>query len=139
MLFRSSFDPREGVFAMSSYRDPHVARTFQVFRDARAFLNGDLGERELTEAILSASKILDPLTSPDTAGRRRIYGDHAGYTHDLEQTYKARLLAVTLDDLRRVMDTYLTPERATYGVVTGRDPNSDDLAALGLKFDVQAI
>lgn len=135
----ASFDPREGVFAMSSYRDPHVARTFQVFRGARTFLSGDLGERELTEAILSASKILDPLTSPDTAGRRRIYGDHAGYTHDLEQTYKARLLAVTLDDLRRVMDTYLTPERATYGVVTGRDPNSDDLAALGLKFDVQAI
>ncbi|NTY01541.1 insulinase family protein [Deinococcus sp. JMULE3] len=135
----ASFDPREGVFAMSSYRDPHVTRTYQVFKDARTFLNGDLGERELTEAILSASKILDPLTSPDTAGRRRIYGDHAGYTQDLEQTYKARLLAVTLDDLRRVMDTYLIEGRATYGVVTGRDPNSDDLAALGLTFDVQAI
>ncbi|UBV42960.1 insulinase family protein [Deinococcus taeanensis] len=136
----ASFDTRDGLFTMSSYRDPHVARTFQVFRDARAFLNTPLGERELTEAVLSASKLLDPLTSPDTAGRMRVFGDHAGYTAAAQQAYKARLLTVTLDDLRRVMDTYLTPGQAAYGLVTGRDPNTlADVQALGLTFDVQSV
>ncbi|MFN4252397.1 insulinase family protein [Deinococcus sp.] len=135
----ASFDTREGVFAMSSYRDPNVARTYRVFRDARAFLDTPLGQRELTEAILGASKVLDPLTSPDTAGRMRFYSDQAGYTPDVQEAYKTRLLAVTLDDLRRVMDTWLTPDRAAYAVVTGRDPNDDTLKELGLTFEVQGV
>ena len=134
----AGFDPRAGVFSMTSYRDPHVARTFQVFRDARTFLDTDLGERELTEAILGASKLLDPLTSPDTVGRLRFFGDQAGYTADVQEAYKARLLGVTLDDLRRVMDTYLTPENAAYALVTGKDPN-EDTAELGLRFEVRGI
>ncbi|MGX9686212.1 insulinase family protein [Deinococcus wulumuqiensis] len=134
----ASFDARSGVFAMSSYRDPNIARTYGVFRDARQFLDTDLGERELTEAILGASKTLDPLTSPDTVGRLRFYGDQSGFTPEVQEAYKARLLSVTLDDLRRVMDTHLTPERAAYALVAGKDP-SEDTAELGLKWDVQGI
>lgn len=134
----ASFDTREGTFTMSSYRDPHVARTYGVFRGARDFLNTGLGARELKEAVLGASKTLDPLTSPDTAGRLRFYGDQAGFTPEVQEAYKARLLAVTLDDLRRVMDTWLTPERAAYALVAGRDPN-EDVRDLGLSFEVQAI
>ncbi len=134
----ASFDPREGVFAMSSYRDPHIARTYRVFRDARAFLNTTPGQREITEAVLSASKTLDPLTSPDTVGRLRFFGDQAGFTPDVQEAYKARLLAVTAADLTRVMDAYLTPERAAYALVAGRDPNTE-MQELGLKFSVQSI
>ncbi|MFC3832655.1 insulinase family protein [Deinococcus rufus] len=134
----AGFDTREGVFTMSSYRDPNVRRTFEVFRDARQFLNTELGQQELTEAILSASKLLDPLTSPDTIGRMRFFGDQAGYTPEVQEAYKARLLAVTLDDLRRVMDTYLTPQHAAYALVAGQDPN-EDVRDLNLAFDVQTI
>ncbi|MFK7601071.1 insulinase family protein [Deinococcus sp. SM5_A1] len=134
----ASFDPREGVFAMSSYRDPHIARTYRVFRDARAFLDSDLGTREVTEAILSASKALDPLTSPDTVGRLRFFGDQAGFTPEVQETYKTRLLNTEMADLKRVMDAYLTPERAAYALVAGRDPN-EEMTELGLKFDVQPV
>ncbi|MDV6373391.1 insulinase family protein [Deinococcus arenicola] len=134
----ASYDPREGVFAMSSYRDPHIARTYRVFRDARAFLNNPLGVREVTEAVLSASKALDPLTSPDTVGRLRFFGDQAGFTPEVQEAFKARLLAVTLDDLRRVMDAYLTAERAAYALVAGHDPN-EEMAELGLSFNVQHV
>lgn len=134
----ATFDTRQGVFAMTSYRDPHIARTLRTFQDARTFLDTDLGERDVTEAILGSSKLLDPLTSPDTIGRMRFYGDQAGYTADVQEAYKARLLQVTLDDLRRVMDTYLTPERAAYALVAGRDPN-EETQELGLHFDVQPI
>ena len=134
----AGFDPREGVFTMSSYRDPNISRTYAVFRDARTFLGSDLGARELKEAVLGVSKTLDPLTSPDTVGRLRFYGDQSGFTPEVQEAYKTRLLGVTLDDLRRVMDTYLTPEHAAYALVAGKDP-SEDTAELGLKWDVQSI
>ncbi len=135
----ASFDARGGVFTMSSYRDPHITRTFEVFRDARAFLDvTPLTERELTEAVLSASKTLDPLTSPDTVGRLRFYGDQAGYTPEVQEAYKARLLRVTLDDLKRAMDAHLTAENVAYALVAGRDPNPET-EALGLHFEVQGV
>ncbi|WP_291424306.1 insulinase family protein [Deinococcus sp.] len=134
----AGFDPCAGNFSMTSYRDPNVARTYQVYRDARQFLGTDLGERDVTEAILGASKGLDPLTSPDTVGRMRFYGDQAGWTPEVQEAYKARLLKVTLADLKRVMDTYLTPERAAYALVAGKDPN-EDVKELGLKFEVAGV
>ncbi|GBF05390.1 peptidase M16C associated [Deinococcus aerius] len=134
----AAFDARGGVFSFSSYRDPHITRTYEVFRGARQFLDTELGEREVTEAILSASKTLDPLTSPDTAGRLRFYGDQAGFTPEVQEAYKARLLKVTLEDLKRVTDTWLTPERAGYALVAGRDPNAET-GALGLHFEVQTV
>lgn len=133
----ASFDAREGLFVLGSYRDPHIGRTYQVYRQVGDFLAGELEDRVLQEAILSASKALDPLTSPDTVGRLRFFGDQAGYTPEVQEAYKARLLAVTLDDLRRVYREHLTPEGAAYALVAGRDPNPDT-EALGLTFEVES-
>ena len=134
----AGYNSHSGVFRMTSYRDPNIGRTFEVFRQAREFLQGPLGERELNEAILSASKGLDPLTSPDTVGRMRFYGDLGGYTADVQEAYVERLLSVKLSDLARVMDTYLTPDQAAYALLAGKDPNADT-AAQGLTFEVQSI
>ena len=140
----ASFDSHSGIFRMSSYRDPNIARTFGVFRQAREFLNGPAfqgvsgGQRELTEAILGASKGLDPLTSPDTVGRMRFYGDLGGYTPEVQEAYLDRLLHVTVDDLKHVMDTYLTPAQAAYALLAGRNPNTETEAE-GLTFEVAAI
>ena len=122
----ASLDTRAGVFTMSSYRDPELARTFEVFARVPEFLNGGtLKASHLTEAILGASKALDPLTSPDTVGRMRFFGDHAGFTTEIKEAYLARLLEVTLDDVNRVAGAYLTPEAAAYATVTGRDPERE--------------
>jgi len=140
----AGFDARSGVFRMTSYRDPNIGRTFTVFRQAREFLNGPAfqgeaaGQRELTEAILGASKGLDPLTSPDTVGRMRFYGDLGGYTPEVQEAFLNRLLDVRVDDLKRVMDTYLTPDKAAYALLAGKDPNPETEGE-GLKFEVQAI
>ncbi|GAA4019510.1 insulinase family protein [Deinococcus rubellus] len=134
----ASFDPRSGVFSMSSYRDPHIGRTFEVFAGVADFLGGELSQRELTEALLSASRQLDPLLSADSLARSRIFSDLAGFSADLQEDYKARLMRVTLDDLRRVQATYLTPPQATYATLSGRDPNPET-AAQGLTFEVQSI
>ena len=134
----AGFDPRSGVFTLSSYRDPHIGRTFEVFGKVDAFLESGLTERELTEAILTASRQLDPLLSADSVARSRIFSDLAGYTADLQEAYKARMMRVTLGDLRRVQRLYLTADRAGYATLSGRDPNPET-AAQGLHFEVQSV
>ena len=134
----ASFDPRSGVFTMSSYRDPNIARTFEVFGKLGEFLQTELSERELTEAILSASRQLDPLQSADSVARSRIFSDLGGYTAEVQEEYKARMMRVTLDDLRRVQQLYLTPDKAAYASFSGRDPNPET-ARLNLTFEVQSL
>ncbi len=122
----AGLDSRAGVFTLSSYRDPQLGRTFEVFAGIPSFLSGGrLKASHLTEAILGASKALDPLTSPDTVGRMRFFGDHSGFSVEVKEAYLARLLTVTLDDVNRVAQTYLTPERAAYATVTGKHPQQE--------------
>lgn len=134
----ASFGHRAGVFRMGSYRDPHVARTYNVYHEARQFLDSEIDPQQLTEAILDASSILDPLTSPDSVGSMRFFSDLAGFNPEVQEDYKARLLKVTLDDLRRVANTYLKQENAAYAMIAGKDPN-EDVKDLGLEFEVQQI
>ncbi len=122
----AGLDTRTGIFTMSSYRDPELVRTFEVFARVPEFLgSGKLRASHLTEAILGASKTLDPLTSPDTVGRMRFFGDQSGFSVEAKEDYLARLLEVTLDDVKRVAGAYLTPEAAAYATVTGRDPEHE--------------
>ncbi|TSA86446.1 insulinase family protein [Deinococcus detaillensis] len=135
----ASFDPRTGAFDLTSFRDPHIGRTFEVFGKLDEFLSSDdLGERQLTEAILSASRQLDPLLSADSVARSRIFSDLAGFSADRQEDYKARMMKVTLEDLRRVQQSYLLPERAGYATFSGRDPNAET-AEQHLKFEVESI
>ncbi|PYE54765.1 insulinase family protein [Deinococcus yavapaiensis] len=135
----ATYNAQGGLFTMLSYRDPHTRRTLEVYRGARDFVHGGtISADDLKEAILSASSNLDPLTSPDTIARLRFFGDLAGYTPDKQEAFKARLLDVTLEDVRRVFDTYLREENAAYGTVTGKDPNPET-ADLGVVYEVARI
>lgn len=134
----AGLNPRSGVFVLSTYRDPHFSRSYQVFHEINERLAEILDDTVLLEAILSASRSLDPLTSPDTIGRMRFYNDEGGYTSDKQAEYKERLLAVSLADLRCVAEEYLRPECGAYASVTGKDP-ADEAAKLGLSFEVATI
>ncbi|MHB8507298.1 MAG: insulinase family protein [Candidatus Dormibacteria bacterium] len=102
-----------GVMTMTSYRDPNVLATYASFEAARrAATEGPIDDADREEAILGASKEMDPLESPDTRGRRAWMQRLGGYTPEVRRTYKERLLAVTEADLRRVAARYLDPAAA---------------------------
>lgn len=135
----ASFSPRSGVFTLSSYRDPHIERTYGVFGKVAEFLNSsEVDSRMLKEAIISAQRQLDPLPSASSQARESIFAERQGFGAAVQEDYKTRLMKVTLDDLRRVQQSYLTPNKAAYALLAGRDPNSET-AALGLSFEVQGV
>ncbi|HEU4740802.1 MAG TPA: insulinase family protein [Meiothermus sp.] len=127
-----------GVFAMLSYRDPHVARTFKVYQDALNFLQSPLEPEKLKEAILAAAGDVDPLLSPDNKGRTRFFSDLAGFTLDKKLEFKKRLLEVRLEDLRRVAQRYLTQE-AALAVIGSPEKIEEANRQMGNVFSVKAI
>jgi presequence protease len=115
-----------GLFAQLSYRDPHIVRTFGVYRNAAQFvLENPISAESLKESILASCKEVDPLLSADSKGTTRFFNDLAGYTLPVLEAFKRRLLAVTSDDLRRVAKVYLSPENldanGAMAVITGAE------------------
>ncbi len=132
-------EPESGVFALLSYRDPHITRTFEVFQNARGFVQqAEISSEDLKEAILGACKSVDPLLSPDSKGRNRFFGDQAGFTLERRKAFKRRLLTVTTDDLRRVADTYLSQQPAR-AVISNEQKVRQANADMGDVFEVAAI
>ena len=61
-----------------------------------------------------------------------------GRDHAHREAFRQRVLSVSLDDLRRVAETYLAPERASIAVITshnGLDGAGDLVERLGLRVE----
>ncbi|HWG85458.1 MAG TPA: insulinase family protein, partial [Deinococcales bacterium] len=130
-------DAESGLFAVASYRDPHIVRTFKVFEDAADYATGELNPTHVKEAILAAARNVDPLLSPDNKGRVRFFADLYGYTLDVRSQFKARLLATTPEDLARVSN-YLRGE-AALAVITSEEKIREANEEMGRNFETQAI
>jgi presequence protease len=101
-------DRESGLLTFGTYRDPQIAKSFETFdRAAEHAITNNIAPEDLREAILAACRAVDPLHSPDSKARTRFFDDLAGYTLNLKSTYKAKLLEVTPEDLRRVAAQYL--------------------------------
>lgn len=127
----------DGVFALLSYRDPHIKRTFDVYAGVTAFLEQPIDADALKEAVLAACADVDPLSSPDTKGRGRFFNDLAGYTLERRAEFKRRLLAVTAADLRRVAQTYL--KDGAMAVISSEEKIAEANAQMGGVFAVEAV
>ena len=111
-----------GTFYFGSYRDPNIVRTYDVFNQAvRWVIEQEIEAEALKEAILGACGDVDPLESPDIKGRREATNRATGFTLELRERFKQRLLLVTADDLTRVARTYFLEKPAVQTTVAGAD------------------
>jgi Zn-dependent M16 (insulinase) family peptidase len=113
-------DSSVAAFRFYSYRDPRLAETLQDFDRAVAWmLDSHHGYRELEEAILGVIGSMDKPSSPAGEAKQHFHNRLFGRSHETREQFRQRILAVTLDDLRRVTERYLKPELASTAVVTG--------------------
>jgi len=68
---------------------------------------------------------MDKPSSPAGEAKQHFHNRLFGRTHDQRELFRQQILAVTLDDLGRVTETYLQAELASTAVVT----NSSQLEA----------
>ena len=115
----AGYHPDSGSFRFYSYRDPRLADTLADFDRALEWLQThEHPERTLEEAILGVIGAIDKPGSPAGEAISAFFGALFGRTPEQRRTYRQRILAVTLDDLKRVAATWLHPEKAHWAVLS---------------------
>ena len=119
----ASAAPVEGVFAMSSYRDPNVLKTIETFENAAtwAAAKGNLTPEILEEAHLRAFKAIDAPLAPSSRGASLFTGDMDDASR---QTFRDRLLDCTVEQMRACAEKYLVNQTPAVAVV-GAPANAD--------------
>jgi Zn-dependent M16 (insulinase) family peptidase len=134
----AGYDSDTGGFRFFSYRDPRLAETLDDFDNALAWLRDETHEhRELEEAILGIISAIDRPESPAGEAVKTYFGILHGRTPEQRRAFREKVLAVTLDDLRRVGEAWLNPEQASTAVVS--DPKTLEQAAPSLGLAVRTL
>ncbi len=132
----ASYDAQLGLFSMLSYRDPHLLRTLDVYRQAAEWAAaGDFGEEDIREAILAVFGNLDRPLSPAGKGQREFGYRLQGVGPDQRQALRQGILAVDRANLMRLAQTYLLApwETSAVGVVSAEGLLLDANKTLGGK------
>jgi Zn-dependent M16 (insulinase) family peptidase len=130
-------DSVNGTFRFFSYRDPRLEETLEDFDKALIWLQEtDHEYQELEESILGVIGQLDRPRSPAGAARHAFHNKLFGRTPEQRARFRERVLAVTLDDLKRVASVWLVPEKASTAVVTSPENRA---RAEGLGLDIQEM
>lgn len=136
----ASADIQTGLFTLLSYRDPHISRTFSVYREAIERAQNHLfSQRELDEAIISAGGALDPLTSPNSLGSKRFFGDLRGYNSDIQEAFRALLPQIRPTDIQRVAQQYFQFENSSLATITSQNQLDQASSQLSWNFESQSI
>jgi Zn-dependent M16 (insulinase) family peptidase len=129
----ASHDSNIAAFKFYSYRDPRLTETLEDFdRSIDWMLNNKHEWRQLEEAILGVIGAMDKPGSPSGEARHDFHNNLHGRTREKLQAARQRVLAVTIDDLKHVTETYLQPDKASTAVITSAATHGQ-LGDLGLE------
>jgi hypothetical protein len=130
----ANYDAQGGLFAMLSYRDPHLLRTLDVYKDAVQWAaEGQFAAVDIKEAILGVFSQLDRPLSPGGKGIREFHYLLQGLTPEARQAFRQRILAVDAATISRVARCYLVDgwDASAVSVVAGEDMLQDANRKLG--------
>ncbi|WP_455365402.1 insulinase family protein, partial [Kaarinaea lacus] len=115
----ASYTSDIAAFRFYSYRDPRLVDTLNDFDKSIDWLLSEKHEwRQVEEAILGVISSIDKPSSPAGEAKDAFQSALFGRTPEKRRYYRSRILKVTLDDLKRVAETYFDPARASTAVIT---------------------
>ena len=128
----ASQDSSIAAFRFYSYRDPRLAETLNDFDKAVDWLlESEHEARQLEEAILGVIGALDKPGSPAGEAKHAFHNNLYSRTIEQQQLYRERILKVTMDDLKRVTQTYLKTDEYSVAVITN-SATHDQIGNLGM-------
>ncbi|MEM6545252.1 MAG: insulinase family protein, partial [Pseudomonadota bacterium] len=123
----ASHDASIAAFRFYSYRDPRIEGTLSDFDESvRWMLSGDHNASGLEEAILGVIGSLDKPGSPAGEAKQDYHNRRFGRSYEQRMAFRQAVLEVTLNDLKRVAESYLNPSKASIAVVTGAAAHSEN-------------
>ena len=117
----ASHDTDNAAFRFFSYRDPRLEETLADFDSSiRWLLDGRHEWRLVEEAILGVISGIDKPSSPAGEAKDAFHNKLFGRTPEQRQRFRQRVLEVKLQDLQRVGEAYLMPERTSIAVISSQ-------------------
>lgn len=97
----SGFDSHSGVYTFTSYRDPNLLASLDIYDATAGHLRSlDLSEAELTKAIIGTIGDLDAYQLPDAKGWLSLTRHLIGYTDAQRQQFRDEVLGTTARDYK---------------------------------------
>ncbi len=128
----ASQDSSLGIFKFYSYRDPRIEGTFDDFNASIQWILNDAKDESLVEqSILGIIGSMDRPSSPAGEAKSIHHALKAGRTPERRLAYRQGLLAVTLADVKRVIETYLLASEGKKAVLAPKG-TGDIAEKLGL-------
>ncbi|MDD5936429.1 MAG: insulinase family protein [Clostridiales bacterium] len=92
----------DGSAYMVSYRDPNLAETDQIYKDAYKYVESfEASERDMTKYIIGTMSAVDTPLTPMMKGSRSLSAYMSGVTYDNIQRDRDQILATTQEDIRK--------------------------------------
>lgn len=96
---------RNGDIFFTSYRDPQLTRTLDVYRNTPDYLkNFNVDERAMTKFVIGTFSELDMPLTPCARGRKALVCHMAHITQDMLQKTRDEVLHANADDIRALSD-----------------------------------
>ncbi|MBE9527354.1 MAG: insulinase family protein [Proteobacteria bacterium] len=126
-------DSANACFKFFSYRDPRLSETLNDFDESiNWLLKTSHDYLALEEAILGVISSLDKPSSPAGDAKQVFHNNLFGRSTEQREKFRQRILAVTIDDLLAVANTYFVGQSASIAVISNHD-HEDECLELGLE------
>jgi len=114
----ASQDSGLAAFRFFSYRDPRLEETLTDFDASITWVIETQHEaRVLEEAILGVVSSIDKPSSPAGEAKQHFHNRLYGRTHEQREAFRQQILAVQIQDIQRVAETYLRAEQASTAII----------------------
>ena len=123
-------DSSSGVFKFFSYRDPNCRETFDEFQASINWIDNNLKQKHLDEAVLNVISSVDKPLSPVGEAKSDFYQNLNGINHQMRLDYRNKILNTSLQDLHEVADKYLNTK--SFKSVIGSKNFESDFESLSL-------
>mmetsp|Transcript_91553 Transcript_91553/g.126197 ORF Transcript_91553/g.126197 Transcript_91553/m.126197 type:complete len:341 (-) Transcript_91553:505-1527(-) len=92
-----AFNPISGGFAFSSYRDPNLQATLDIYSKAADALDkaDEMSQEALEQAVVGAVGDLDKPLTPDAKGLQALTWHLTGVTTDMRQEFRDQMIDAT--------------------------------------------
>ncbi|MCC8179822.1 MAG: hypothetical protein LIP23_02790, partial [Planctomycetes bacterium] len=128
---RAAFDGSRRLFTFSSYRDPNVMRTLDIYSGVAAFVEKemDLSANGLEQAKIGTFKTLDQPIRPSSAVATALARHLGGEDEQFRRLFRKRLLDLDADTVRTAAATVLEQAKsAPTCVIASREKLQDENA-----------
>ena len=113
------YEPVSGLFTFLSYRDPHLAETIDIYRNAVDFIcNNPVPREELEKAVIGTIGALDKPLDPAGRGYTALIREFSGMTDPIRLRFREEVLTITTKRLQEAARLYFpaAAEAAVVGV-----------------------